>query len=118
MARGFESTISGLCNAIVLGRCGAAPAALEARRPEVVAFVVAQHARMPDHMRLAILLATWLFEWSAFLHGGRRFSTADQASRWRQVQAWRRAPLGPLRDFVRFYETLVVHCWYSAHDPH
>lgn len=115
--RDVESTVSSLCSAVVLGRCGATPREFEARRVEVIDFVVAQRARMPDYLRLGILLATWLFEWAGLVQGGRRFSAAAQDSRWRQVQAWRRAPLGALRDFVRFYESLIVYCWYAPDEP-
>ena len=33
--------------------------------------------------------------------------------RWKQVEAWRSSKVGPCRDLVRFYESLVVFGSYS-----
>ena len=84
-----------------------------ARRAEVVGYVLAQHGRMPDFLRLAFQIATWGFEVFGLFHGGRVFHRAEHAARWRQIESWRNGPFSLTRDFIRFYESLIVQCWYA-----
>ena len=109
----FRNTVEGICDAILQGRCGAARELRPERREEVVAYVLAQHGRMPDYLGFAFRIATWLFDLAGLVHGGRVFHRAEPAARWRQVEAWREGPISVTRDFVRFYESLTVQCWYA-----
>lgn len=93
----------------------------EARRErflenEVVHFVLAQMGRMPDHLRLGIVALTWLFDQSARLTTLRAFHALSPEVRSLRVAAWRRSPLGPLRQLIRFYESLAVYGWYGLRD--
>lgn len=108
----FEGTVSGLCSSIVLARCQAPAAQLEARQPELVRYVMGQHDRMPDHLRLGFRILTLCFDLMGVAYGG-RFHGASHAARWRQIEAWRGAPIATIRDFIRFYESLAVYYWYS-----
>ena len=83
--------------------------------PEVVRFVVAQHGRMPDYLRWPIRLATAAFDLFGFARYGRRFHTQSHATRWRQIEVWRDGPFRPARDFIRFYESLILYRWYADH---
>ena len=109
----FRKTVEGLCEAILDARCEAPREGEEARRAEVVEYVLAQHGRMPDYMALAFRIATWGFDLLGLVHGGRVFHRAAPETRWRQIESWRRGPVSVTRDFVRFYESLVVQCWYE-----
>lgn len=109
----FEKTVTELCDAIVHERCAPLPEEADARRAEIVGYVLAQHRRMPDYLRLAFRIATFGFDVLGLAHGGQRFHRSAQASRWQQIEAWRRGPISVTRDFIRFYESLVVQCWYA-----
>jgi hypothetical protein len=109
----FEKTVGGLCDAFVDVRCAASGEEARSRRAEVVGYVLAQHGRMPDYLRFAFRIATLGFDLLGVVHGGRSFHRAEPASRWRQIEAWRQGPVSVTRDFVRFYESLVVQCWYA-----
>jgi hypothetical protein len=118
MLRVFEATVSALCYSILQERCRARVDGDDFRHNEVVRFVRAQQRRMPDYLRWPLFILTLVFDWSGCLRGQGRFHRQEHARRWRQIEAWRRSRLGCCRDLVRFYESLVVLCWFSETDRH
>ena len=112
----FQKTVSAICDSIVRSRCAPEGDELASRHAEVVRFVLDQHGRMPDYLRLPLRLATVLFGLLGIAHSGRPFHAQPPPARWRQLAFWRDGPVAPARDLVRFYESLVVYEWYSDHD--
>lgn len=110
----FETTVSALCYSILRERCPDGDRSPEFPHNRMVQFVLAQHARIPDFLRAPFAAATLAFGASSLLRHGKSFHRLPHAARWRQVEAWRRAPLGPCRDLIRFYESFVVYYWYSV----
>ena len=53
------------------------------------------------------------FDAWGIIRAGRPFHQQPHASRLKQVEAWRSSPIGLFRDFIRFYESLVVFGGYS-----
>jgi len=102
-----------MCDSIVRARCGSGAAEFPQRHAELVRFVEAQQARMPDFLRWALRVATLLFDVTGIAYTGSRFQAQSHAERWRQIEAWRNGPLSPTRDFIRFYESLVLYRWYA-----
>jgi hypothetical protein len=78
-------------------------------RPEAVAFVLRQHGRMTDYLRLGITFVAFVFEW----WGGRRFTRAGPEARLARIEAWRRSRLSFRRDFLRFNESLLALARFS-----
>jgi hypothetical protein len=103
------ATTSALCYSLAAEHAGPQPdlAALAAPYNDVTAFVQAQRARLDAALRLPLLAATLAFALAGLRRGG-RFHRLSPALRARQVAAWRRSPLGPCRDLIRFYESLAV----------
>lgn len=112
-ATGFAATLEALCDCIVRAQCEPVPEQLRERQSEVTRFVVDQQARMPDYLVWPLRLATLFFDYFGLVHDRRLFHSQDQDARWRQIQAWRSSVLPPARDFIRFYESLILYCWYS-----
>ncbi|MGH8509366.1 MAG: hypothetical protein ACREVH_11715 [Gammaproteobacteria bacterium] len=114
MRLGFINTVSALCYSMLIEErepaagedCNLSPNA-------VVNFVLDQHERMPDYLRFPFLLFTIFFDLAGVVHGGTLFHRMEQSDRRRQIEAWRNSRFGLPRDFIRFYESLVVFCWYS-----
>lgn len=106
--RWFQDTVSAVTYSLIVqhGGPGYSPA-----HNRVARFVVEQHGRAPDFLRLGVMLLTWVFDTSPVVLSGRRFHRLPPARRRRLLAAWARAPLGPCRDLVRFYEALVVFGW-------
>ena len=107
-ARWFEDTVSALTYSLIAEHGGAAYSPVH---NAVARFVVEQHGRAPDFLRLALALATVVLDASGVLLAGRPFRRLEPARRRGVLGAWARAPLGPCRDLVRFYESLVVFGW-------
>lgn len=110
----FEATVSALCYSILRERCPEAARGPEFPHNRTVRFVLDQHARMPDYLRLPFAAVTLAFDASAVLRHGRPFHRLPHAQRWRQIVAWRESALGPRRDLVRFYESFVIFHWHST----
>ena len=68
---------------------------------------------MPDYLRFPIKLVTLGFDLIGVARRGRPFHAQSHSSRWRQIESWRTSPFLPVRDFIRFYESLVLYYWYS-----
>lgn len=108
------ATTSALCYSLAAAHAGTA-AALAAPYNDVTAFVIAQRGRLATWLRVPLELATLGFALAGLLHG-RAFHRLSPQRRARQVAAWRRAPLGPCRDLVRFYESLVLMALFARPD--
>lgn len=74
----------------------------------IAAGIVAQHGRMPDYLRLPILVATYVFDFAGLISGGQRFLNKDAGAKRAQLEAWKGSRLGSCRNFVRFYESLFL----------
>src|SRR5882724_4835049 len=112
----FHDTVSALVYS--LAQMNAEPARSRLLPPynDLVRFVLAQHARMPDYLRAPILAATLGFDLPAVLRRGHRFHTLPPAIRSRQIEAWKNSPLGFKRDLVRYFESLATLALYSRMD--
>lgn len=108
----FQATVSALCYSIIRERCSAR-AEFDPACNRVVDFVLAQHRRMPDFLRLPMTCATIAFGCESWLRGRGRFFRHDHPARWQQIQRWRQSRLGPQRDLIKFYESLAVFGWYA-----
>ena len=111
----IESTISALCYSIIQTLPGADDG-LEFPNNDVARYVIMQHRRMPDYLRIGIGIFTCTFDLWGILTGLRLFHNQSIEARARQIEYWKKAPLGPMRDLMRVYESLAVICWYSKQD--
>jgi choline dehydrogenase-like flavoprotein len=108
MKRAFEGAVSALCYAFIRVHFGARAGAPGPRWNNTVRFVLAQHARMPDYLRLPFRVLTLLFTyWSGFPRPG-SYRNLDPDRRWSRIAGMRRSILGPFRDLIRFYEGLAI----------
>jgi choline dehydrogenase-like flavoprotein len=113
MQRAFEDAVSALCYAFIRAHFGGrADAVASAPGPawnRTVRFVLDQHARMPDYLRLPLKILTLLFvHWSGFPRlGSYRYLDTDR--RWGRIERMRRSVLGPFRDLIRLYEGLTIY---------
>jgi len=77
---------------------------------DLTAFILRQHARLPDYLRTPLLLATLGFDSTGF----HRRSPALRA---RKIAAWKNSHLGFGRDLIRYHESLATLALYSRNDP-
>ena len=110
----FSTTVSALCYSIVRERCHATDPPHDFPHNRAVRFVIEQHGRMPEYLRLPFALVTVAFGWSSVVRYGRPFHRLRHSQRWRQVEAWRDSRFGPCRDLIKFYESFVIFFWHST----
>jgi hypothetical protein len=113
----FEATVSALSYSILRERCPGADEDPGFPHNRCARFVLEQHGRMPDYLRLPFAALTRAFGASALLRHGRPFHRLPHAARWSHIETWRNAPFGPCRDLVRFYESFVIFHWHSVRAP-
>jgi len=109
----FQATVSALSYSIIRERCPDSDSHLEFSHNQAVRFVLEQHGGMPDFLRFPFACVTVAFGLSSLLRYGKPFHRLPHQVRWRQVEAWRAAPLSVCRDLIRFYESFVVFFSYS-----
>jgi hypothetical protein len=109
----FQSTVSAIVYSILRERFQPADPGRGFPRNRAVRFLLEQHGRMTDYLRWPLVVLTIVFDWSSLPRHGRRFHRLDPSRRAGRIEAWRTSPLGPCRDLIRFYDSLVVFYWYS-----
>ena len=114
MGLSFKYTASALCYSIIHQHCQLTSSALAFPHNEVVRFVLQQHARMPDFLKLPMVILTLVFDLWGIFQGGTLFHRLPPSTRCQQIELWRNSPLGVCRDLIRFYESLTIFGWYST----
>ncbi len=108
MKRAFEGAVSALCYSFIRAHFGARAGEPGPRWNDTARFVLAQHARMPDYLRLPLKVLTLLFVvWSGFPRLA-SYRSLDPDSRWRRTARMRGSSFGPFRELIRFYEGLAI----------
>lgn len=74
----------------------------------IVDFVLAQHRSMPGFFGVGIYIATLGMSLCAVLQAGGTPASLISSRRMELLSEWRVSSIGPVRDLVRFYESLVV----------
>lgn len=70
---------------------------------------------MPTHLSIGMLGLTTLFDASGLLKGSRSSKMNTNAcEEW--MEAWRKAPLGPARDFIVFYDKMAAFAFHSLQE--
>lgn len=82
----------------------------------VAEFVTAQVGRMTAPLRLPMRLATCGLSVLALLSTGAPFHRLAEPQRRRLVDRWRTSRLGPIRDVIRFYDSLTVIALHGARE--
>ncbi len=107
----FENTASALCYSIIHHRCENDNEITDFPHNQIVLFVLQQHQRMPDYLKLPIMLLTLIFDLGGIVRTGSLFHLQSDQIRWQQINSWRQSSLGIFQDLIRFYESLVMFSW-------
>ncbi|WP_211176370.1 hypothetical protein [Brasilonema sp. UFV-L1] len=110
----FRNTASAICYSIIQNNFPQIDPAVDFPHNKVVNFVLEQHSRMPDFLRFPIICLTLIFDLAGIIQAGSLFHSQSPIQRWRQIESWKNSPIGPLRDLIRFYESLVIFDWFSS----
>ena len=113
MRRRFEATVSALCYELSFAQAEGAPPLLGPPYNDIVRFVLVQHGNMPGFLGSAIQAATIFFDLFAIPFSGSSFHALPPDRRRLRVTAWAASPLGPFRDIIKFYNSLVILALYS-----
>jgi choline dehydrogenase-like flavoprotein len=108
MRAGFEAAVSALCYSFIRARYGSLAGDPGPQWNRTVRFVLDQHARMPDYLRTPLVLATLAFDHATYLSDLRPFHRLESARRATLIAKARRSSFRPLKDVLRFYETLSI----------
>jgi choline dehydrogenase-like flavoprotein len=114
LARAFENAVSALCYAFIRAHFGERAGAPGVRWNRTVGFVLDQHGRMPDYLRLPLKFLTLAFVYWSNLPRLRSYRGVDPDLRWKRIERMRGSTVGPFRDLVRFYEGLTVFGFHAG----
>jgi len=113
MRLSFENTVRSM--AAAMAASAIRPGDAQPSGEEVAAFLLATHARMPDHLRLGIRCATLLLDAWPIPTSRLPFHRLPPIARDRQVSSWQRSRLGPIRSVMTFYGRLATYAVWAAH---
>jgi hypothetical protein len=113
MLPSVPATVSALAYSIIRERCGDDGSGYDLPHNRVVQFVLEQHSRMPDYLRLPIRCATLALDALPVPFRLRPLHLLQHEERWRVVTRMRESRIGPFRDLIKFYESLVVFAWHG-----
>ena len=85
----------------------------EQEKEAVADHLLSTTVRMPDHLRLALRMATLFFDALAYPVSGRPFHKLGLTRQQAQLRRLDRLPIGPIRSLTGFYRTLSVHALWS-----
>ena len=111
----FRRAVSAVTLSILRERCGCPGQGEDPRHERVVCFILAQHARMPDYLRLPIVWVTLLLDVWAIASAGRPLHRLPHQRRWLVIRAWSRSRLAFQRDLIKFFESLTIFGWFAQH---
>ena len=111
----FDDTASALVWSLAEMHADAAQAGLSAPYNDLTRFVLSQHGRMADFLRLPLTVATLGFDLSGCARG-RPFHRRLPADRLRQVAAWKHSGAAARRDLIKYFESLAMLALYSRND--
>ncbi len=109
----LSRTVSALCYDLASIHDGRWDCPAETGYNDVTEFVFEQLRKMPPFLRVALLAITGVFGMIRLPLEGAMFHRRSAGRRRLQIESWRRSRLGPCRDLVRFYNSLVVLALYS-----
>lgn len=109
----FTTTVSALCYSLIDYRFKNSLIIQHFPNNSAVNFVIEQQKRMPDYLRLPLLILTLIFDIWGLLRTGLFFHSQSPSVRQQLIQAWKKSPWQICRDLIRFYESLVVLYWQS-----
>ncbi len=113
----FEAAVSALCYSFIAARYGTRAGQAAPHWNRTVRFVLDQHARMPDYLRLPVVLATLLLDHATYLTDGQCFHRLKPERRAVLIARVRRSNIRPLKDVLRFYEALSIFAFAEELEP-
>jgi hypothetical protein len=113
----FRSIVSAICYSIIQQYCPSSNSSNTFPYNQVVNFVLEQHGRMPDYLKLPIVILTLIFDLSGLFSNGIPFYQQASNIRLTQLKSWHHSPFNLCRDLMRFYESLTIFGWYSLATP-
>jgi hypothetical protein len=118
----FDRAVFSLTESIIRDRCPSMSDGQPICYHTVASFLLDQHRRMPDYLRLPFTCLTLMFDVWPLPRTGRPFHRLSHEQRLQQIRAWRNSALGVRRDFIKFYETFAIFASYSEYyvneEPH
>jgi choline dehydrogenase-like flavoprotein len=111
----FDDTASALVWSLAETQADPAHPALRAPYNDLTRFVLGQHARMADYLRLPLAALALGFDLSGCAHG-RPFHAQMPADRLRQIAAWRDSGAAFRRDLIKYFESLATLALHSRDD--
>jgi choline dehydrogenase-like flavoprotein len=108
----LHDTISALSYSI--GKSHARPTeALDLPYNDLTQFILFQQNQLPDFLRMPMEMLTRGFDLAGILRTGALFHSGSEATRAKQIAAWKKSKISFKRDLIRYYESLATFALYS-----
>ena len=108
----IEPTVRSILDTLICRELEKESVALEPFFEETVQGMLEKLFGMPQYLALGMVGLTLVFDRYGVLRGG-RFCSLSLDQRHVQLRKWKFSPVGPMRDFVAFYEKMGTFVYYS-----
>ena len=108
----IEPTVRSILDTLICRELETESASSEPFFEETVEGMLEKLFGMPQYLALGMVGLTLVFDRYGTLSGG-RFSSLSLDQRHAQLRKWKFSPVGPMRDFVAFYEKMGTFVYYS-----
>ncbi|MDG1481516.1 MAG: hypothetical protein P8R54_18110 [Myxococcota bacterium] len=106
--------VSGLAEAVIAAEVGRVDLAGYPHVAETGRVLLKRITQMPPHLSVGMLVLVVSFDNYCRVRAGSGVAGMDNTRRQEMLGKWKVSPIGPLRQFVQFYEKMGTFVYYSC----
>ncbi|MFT5686712.1 MAG: hypothetical protein ACI8RZ_007668 [Myxococcota bacterium] len=106
--------VSGLAEAVIAAEVGLSDLTGVSHVTETGAILLKRITQMPPHLSVGMLVLVLSFDRYCRARAGSGVAGLDNGRRTEMLGKWKVSPIGPLRQFVQFYEKMGTFVYYSC----
>lgn len=114
LTRRSAPVVSGLAEAIIAAEVGRGERPDPDHIRKTGAVLLQRIGQMPPHLSFGMLLLVLSFDRFCRMRAGRAVAELSNDERLEMLGRWKVSPVGPLRQFVQFYEKMGSFVYYSC----
>jgi len=114
LSRRAAPVVSGLAEAVISAEVGQSEISGLPHIAQTGEILLKRITQMPPHLSVGMLILVLSFDAFCRAKAGKGVAALDNTGRQEMLMRWKDSPIGPLRQFVQFYEKMGSFVYYSC----
>lgn len=114
LSRRAAPVVSGLAEAVIAAEVGQTDLTGHPHVAQTGSILLKRITQMPPHLSVGMLVLVLSFDRYCRARAGSGVAGLDNRRRQEMLGRWKVSPVGPLRQFVQFYEKMGTFVYYSC----